>query len=215
MRAFERAPGAAGAGVRVRASAAFWCVLMSIVGIVASLPPSAARADDPGSAARTLGRPSTDVGRDGPLVLRLAIENDNLLFGNYARMVGREHDGTDLGRTHTSSLGLRYDLADRVGLRLDLSSQLFTAALGGAEPGRHAMVPVAFHELDRLRLGMGLRQPGAPWRVRLGLAVEISNHEEVTFGATGQQRGWHDFMANTVRSGAWQYDHRPSGLGVT
>src|SRR5690606_33080063 len=53
-----------------------------------------------------------------------------------------------------------------------------------------------------------------PWRVRLGVAVEMSNHEQVTFGATGQQRAWHEFMASTVRSGSWQYDHRSSGLGV-
>jgi hypothetical protein len=165
------------------------------------------------------GRARADVEEerapDGPFVLRLAIDNDNLLFGSYARLAGRELDGTDLGRTHASSIGLGYATGGGVALRLDASSELFTRALDGRSPVRDAMVPIVFHELDRFRLGIALGQHDAPWRVRLGAAAEISNHEEVTIGASGQQRWWHDFMANTMRSGAWQFDHRPSGQGVT
>lgn len=221
MHALSRALDAVGS--RSRALAAIGLVL-------SSLAPAPARADEPAAAPERAARGAAasdaeahdtegpqeepSPSRDGPLVLRLALENDNLLLGNYARMVGRELDGTDLGRTHTGQLMVGYDVDDRVALRLDLSTELYTTALEGREPGRNELVPVHFHELDRLRLGARLGQRDQPWRVRFGIAGEISDHDHVTVGGTGQQRAWHDFLANTLQNGAWRFEHRPSGLGV-
>ena len=153
MHALTRALDAVGS--RSRALAAIGLVL-------SSLAPAPARADEPAAVREPAARPPTTrepaahdepaaqeeepaPSRDGPLVLRLALENDNLLLGNYARMVGRELDGTDLGRTHTAQLMVGYDIDDRVALRLDLSTELYTTALEGRVPGRNEVVPVHFH----------------------------------------------------------------------
>jgi hypothetical protein len=146
--------------------------------------------------------------------MQLGLENDNLLFGNYGRLVGHEYDGNDLGRTHATRASVAYDWADRLGLHLGLSSQLFTTSIDGSLPSRGAMIPVYFHELDRLRLGLLLRRPNAPWRLRFGAALEISNHEYLTMGASGQQDMWHDLLANTLHTGTWDFDHHDSGFGL-
>lgn len=178
------------------------CVSCAAVGI-----PNTGRADPPAA-----GPPRP---RDGPFVIRLGLENDNLLFGNYGRLVGHEHDGNDLGRTHATRASVAYDWADRTRLHLGLSSQLFTASIDGSLPSRGAMIPLHFHELNRLRLGLILRRPNAPWRLRFGAAFEISNHEYLTIGASGQQDMWHDLLANTLRTGTWDFDHRRSSFGLT
>lgn len=77
------------------------------------------------------------------------------------------------------------------------------------------MIPVYFHELDRLRVGLLRQRPNAPWRLRFGAALELSNHEFLTVGASGQQAMWHDLLANTLRTGAWDFDHHDSGFGWT
>ncbi|AKF04346.1 hypothetical protein [Sandaracinus amylolyticus] len=155
------------------------------------------------------------VPRDGPFELRLAIENDNLLFGTYARMAGPELDGNDLGRTHASSIGMSYDIADRGVLELDLTSALFTRSISGLPPMHEATLPIHFHELSRLRLGGGIRRGLGPWRIRWGLAVEVSNREEVVaIGATGQQRWWHEFSRYDLDTGVWLYEYHPDGQGI-
>ncbi len=156
-----------------------------------------------------------DPPRDGPFVIQLGLENDNLLFGHYGRLVGHEYDGNDLGRTHATRASIAYEWAERVGLHLGLSSQLFTSSIDGSLPSRGMMIPLYFHELDRLRLGLRFRRPHAPWRLRFGAALEISNHEYLTMGASGQQDMWHDLLANTLHTGTWDFEHHGSGLGLT
>ena len=134
-------------------------------------------------------------------------------MGTWADIAGLPADGSDLGRTHASSLWIAYDLADRVMLRFDASSQLFTRSLTVDRPQLGMTIPIVFREIDRFRLGVGLGAPGAAWRVRLGFAVEVFNHEHLTAGATGQQRAWHDLAFGEFHSG-WDMRHQSDGRGV-
>lgn len=191
-----------------RAAGAFvW--LWTACGVALCLAKTA-RADPPAARETRARRPA-----DGPFVAQLGLENDNLLFGNYGRLVGHGYDGNDLGRTHATRASVAYDWADRWGLHVGLSSQLFTASMDGSLPSRGAMIPIYFHELDRLRVGLLRQRPNAPWRLRFGAALELSNHEFLTVGASGQQAMWHDLLANTLRTGAWDFDHHDSGYGWT
>lgn len=154
-------------------------------------------------------------GEDGPLELRLWLENDNLLLGSYGGMVGHEHDGNDLGRTHASGLSARYDAGDRVLLELDASTALFTRSVNGEEPSRMMILPIYFHELSWFRLGLGLQSPDGPWRLRFGAGVDVSNREEVVaIGASGQQDAWHRFLRYGLGTATWVYEYVPDGAGI-
>lgn len=173
-------------------------------------PPARERGSAPPS-----GQSTTRAGQDGPFELRLWIENDNLLLGNYGRMVGHEHDGNDLGRTHASGLHAGYDVGDRVVLELDAASALFTCSVNGEEPGRMMVLPIYFHELSWLRLGLGLEHPGGPWRLRFGVGIDVSNREQVVaIGASGQQNAWHRFLRYGIGTETWIYEYEPDGGGV-
>lgn len=190
------------------------------VGSVASADAPARSAATPAPrTARDQGPPSgadeSPAGGDGPLELRLWIENDNLLFGSYGRMAGYENDGNDLGRTHASGLHVGYDVDDRVILELDAVTALFTRSVNGEEPGRMMILPIFFHELSWFRLGVGLERPGGPWRLRFGAGVDVSNREQVVaIGASGQQNAWHRFLRYTLGTEAWIYEYVPDGAGI-
>lgn len=158
--------------------------------------------------------PASLVRADGPLVVRLALENDNLLLGGYSRIAGRDLDGTDMGRTHALALSGRYDVGDMLDVRLGASTRLYTVSADGTQPGYLATVPIHFLELDQIRLGGTLHRRRAPWRVRFGLGLDVANREAVfAIGASGQQRAWHE-LNRSLGSGVWLFDYRPDGAGV-
>lgn len=222
MRASSGASRGVCASTGACARAAAWRGFLIAGWMSALVLAGTARADDPPprppappAPARAPAAPSGDARRDGPFEIRLWLENDNLLLGNYGRMVGHGHDGNDLGRTHASGIRLGYDLGDRVLLELDAESALFTRSTNGVEPGRMMVVPIFFHELSRFRLGVGLDRPGGPWRIRWGIGLDVSNREEVVaIGASGQQNFWHRFLRYTLNTGTWVYEYHPDGAGI-
>lgn len=158
--------------------------------------------------------PALAAAQRGPFELGVLLENDNLLLGAYRGMAGDASDGTDLGRTHSSSiwLGVRWDA--HTALRLDVWSGLYTESISGEGVRAGGTLPVRFLELDRFRLGAELGAPGAPWRVRLGSGVEIGNHRYDTIGASGQQIFWHELSYELRGGRAWRFEHRDDGHGV-
>jgi hypothetical protein len=168
---------------------------------LALAPPAAASADEL-RAMPTERRPTE---------ILIELENDNLFFGSWSTIAGAHLDGTDLGRTHASRMSVARRIDVHAAATLDLSSALFTASLDGSLPQSRTTMPIHFHELDRLRGGVMLGREGAPWDLRFGIALELSNHEMTTPGASGQQQLWHDVLEGT---GLWQYELRPDGMGT-
>jgi hypothetical protein len=140
----------------------------------------------------------------------LFLENDNLLFGHYGRMVGHELDGSDIGRTHASGFWAWGRLGDAHALRLEAWSELYTRSVNGEKVSRFATIPIHFHELSGLRLGLDWAPPGAALRARLGVGLDVSNEADVTFGASGQQQFYHSFSARELASETWQYTYHPT-----
>lgn len=157
----------------------------------------------------------------GPFEITLMIENDNLLFGIYAIMAGREMDGTDFGRTHGLTLSMSYGVARGLRLGLDLDTVLFTAPVDStvtrASSAGVSTIPIHFNELNQIRFRMDWEDPsGGPWVVQLVGGVVIQNRAGSSYvGATGQQALWHEIGRATFNPNLWQFQLVPDGGGIT
>ncbi len=166
----------------------------------------------PGHARAERARPAHDA---HPFDVTLFLDNDNLLLGAWSAMTSIEEDGNDFGRTHASGLGVGWDVVpDRLTLRFDAVSQLYLFPLAAVPVYDFAVIRTRFHELDQLRLGAAWTSPGAPWHASAGIALEISDRSDVTFGASGQQRLWHQAARDAGNRILWQYVYLSDGTPI-
>ncbi len=150
-----------------------------------------------------------------PVDLTLWIDNDNLLLGAWSAITDITHDGNDFGRTHAAGLGIGWDvIPDRLSLRFDASSQLYLSPLQPVPYYDYAIIPTHFHELDQLRLGARWTDPTRPWHGGVGIGVDVSNRSDITFGASGQQRAWHQLAREAGNEILWQFVYLSDGTPV-
>ncbi len=177
-----------------------WVPLLFVFGTALS-----ARAQEGTPPARSL---------DGPFEATLWLENDNLMVGLYGDIAGRHLDGSDLGRTHAVGLAMGWDVADRIALRLELSSALFTRNLEPVTTYDSANIPVVFNEIDVLRTRVELRDPARGLRMGWSLGGLLHNHETVSIGSTGQQRLYHQVVRDAINPRLWQFVYLHDGRGI-
>jgi hypothetical protein len=152
-----------------------------------------------------------------PFEATLWLDNDNLLLGGWSAMTNIEQDGNDFGRTHGAAIGVGWDvIPNRLTLRLDAITELFLAPLQAVPVYDYATIPTHFHELDRFRLSASWTgaELTSPWHASAGIGVDVSNRSDITFGATGQQRLWHQGARDLGNEILWQYVYLSDGTPI-
>jgi hypothetical protein len=152
-----------------------------------------------------------------PFEATLWLDNDNLLLGAWSAMTNIEQDGNDFGRTHGAAIGVGWDvIPDRLTLRLDAVTQLFLFPLQPVPVYDYATIPTHFHELDRFHLvgSWTAASRASPWHASAGIALEVSNRSDITFGATGEQQLWHHAARDAGNQILWQYVYLSDGTPI-
>ncbi len=155
----------------------------------------------------------------GPFEITLTIDNDNLLFGIYAIVAGRDVDGTDFGRTHGMALSVSYGVARGIRLGLDLDTVIYTRPVDSSitrASSAGGSIPIYFNELSQVRFRMDWADPsGGPWRLQMGGGAVVQNREGMShIGASGQQELWHELSRAAFNPNLWTFEHTPDGGGV-